>query len=214
MGAGDVPSTSLSLLGQLADPTNERAWTTFAGRYRPLIDRWCRQKGLQPADAEWVSNGILFKLYRALAASRYDPAHRFRSWLKAVVENAVRDFWRDRERRPAAVGSGDPNIQKTLEQIATPDEVEGLAQVLNDTLARDQEQALEVIARVQARVEPHSWQAFCLTALHGQPAKEVATQLGISTGAVYQAKKRIGDMLRAEGLDLKSRDPGAGEGPL
>jgi RNA polymerase sigma-70 factor (ECF subfamily) len=213
METTDAPSTSPTLLGQLGDLNNHQAWNTFVERYKPLIDRWCRRGGLQPADVDEVGARILAKLTEAMTTFRYDPAHRFRGWLKTVAENAVRDFWRDLGRRPGALGSGDTDAQKALEQVEAPPDVEGLAQELEETLGRDLERASEVTARVRARVLPHTWQAYWLTVVEGRPAQEVAEQLGLSTLAVYKAKQRVGEMLRAEGTHLKNQGPVGREAP-
>jgi RNA polymerase sigma-70 factor (ECF subfamily) len=211
MEPSDVPSTSPTLLGQLADRTNNQAWCTFMQRYKPPINRWCRRWGLQPADVDDVSAHILAKLTKAMTTFRYDPTQRFSAWLKTVVDNAVRDFLRNLKRRPAALGSGDTDVQKGLEQVATPTDVEGLALELEETLGKDLEQAWAVIARVKARVEPHIWQAYWLTAMEGRSPKEVAEQLGMSTVSVYKAKSRVSKMLRAEGMRPSSQGPGESE---
>jgi RNA polymerase sigma-70 factor (ECF subfamily) len=206
METGDNPATSPTLLDQLGDLNNHRAWGTFVERYKPLIERWCRQWGLQPADAEDVSARILAKLTESMTTFRYDPAHRFRGWLKTVTDNAVRSFWRDLKRRPGVLGSGDTDVQKTLEQVETPAAVEGLARELEETMGNDLERASEVTARVRARLQPHTWQAYWLTAMEGESPKEVAAKLGISTAQVYVARNRVNKMLRAEGLKTTSDD--------
>jgi RNA polymerase sigma-70 factor (ECF subfamily) len=206
MGTGDAPPTSPTLLGQLGNRNNQQAWCTFMERYKPLIDRWCRRWGLQPADVDDASACIVAKLVKAMADFQYDPAHKFRGWLKTVADNAVRTFLRDRERKPGSLGSGDTDVQKSLEQVEMPADVEGFTRELDVTLGRDWELGWEVIARVRARVKPHTWQAYWLTAVDELPAKEVAEKLGLSTVQVYVAKKRVGEMLQAQGAKLKKQD--------
>ncbi len=206
MGPHDTPATSPTLLGELWDLKNERAWGRFLAQYKPLIDAWCARWGLQPADTEEVSAKVLYDLARAMPTFRYDPALRFRAWLRVVVDNAVRTYWRDLGRRPGARGSGDPEVYKNLAETADPGEVEGLVLELEETIGRDLTQAQEVLAQVRARVKDHTWQAYWLTAIEGQPAKEVAAHLGLTTAAVYVAKKRVGDMLRAAGAELRRQD--------
>jgi len=207
MGPADTPATSPTLLGELWDLKNERAWGKFLTQYKPLIDAWCARWGLQPADTEEVTAKVLYDLARAMPTFRYDPAQRFRAWLRVVVDNAVRTYWRDLGRRPGARGSGDPEVLKNLAQTADPGEVDGLVQELEETIDRDLARAQEVLARVRARVKDHTWQAYWRTVIEGQPAKEAAAQLGLTTAAVYVAKKRVGDMLRAAGAELRSQDP-------
>ena len=52
MSDGSSLKTSPSLLGRLREtPDDQSAWGEFVGRYRPKIFRWCREGGLQEADA-------------------------------------------------------------------------------------------------------------------------------------------------------------------
>src|SRR5438552_1018276 len=101
--------TSAALLRELEDPDHrEAAWRTFLTRYQPLIYRWSCRTGLSHHDAEEVTARVLSKLVTALRDFVYDPAGRFRGWLKRVVENEVRSFYRQRARRPGDRGSGHP----------------------------------------------------------------------------------------------------------
>lgn len=206
MAASDGPSTSRTLLRDLWNPeNNEEAWGRFLVRYGPLIYGWCRRSGLQHADAEDVRATVLAKLAQALRDFEYDPAQRFRGWLKTVVDNAVRSFWRQRLRQPGGRGSGDTDVHKALEQTSDPADVDGLVQELDGLLEKDLELAYQAVARVQERVMTHTWQAYWLTAIEEQSAGEVAAKLGMTTAAVYVAKNRIANMLRAEGEKLHAQ---------
>src|SRR5262245_64439447 len=88
MTDGSTVLTSPTLLRELGDPDHrDVAWRTFLQRYQPLIYRWSRRKGLNHDDAEEVRDRVLSKLVTALRDFDYDPARRFRGWLKTVVEN-------------------------------------------------------------------------------------------------------------------------------
>ena len=50
--------------------------------------------------------------------------------------------------------------------------------------------------RVQREVADKTWQAFWLTAVDNQPSADVASQLGLSIGAVYAAKCRVLQRMR------------------
>jgi RNA polymerase sigma-70 factor (ECF subfamily) len=203
MAETDGASTSPTLLRQLWNPgNNEQAWRTFLERYGPLIYRWCRRAGLRAADAEEVRDRVCYQLARAMRTFAYDPARRFRSWLKTVVDNAVRSLWREL-RRPGALASGHAADQHDLEQIPAPADVDGLVQELDDGLAAELQRAQRVADGVRARVEDHTWQAFWLTAIGERPAPEVAAQLGMTTAAVYVAKNRVGKMLRQQAARVR-----------
>ena len=113
MTDGTTVLTSPTLLRELGDPDHrEAAWRTFLERYQPLIYRWSRRSGLNDVDAKDISATVLAKLVIALRDFVYDPAHRFRGWLKTLVENEVRDLYRQRARRP-----GDPEMPTALVDV-------------------------------------------------------------------------------------------------
>src|SRR5262249_28589848 len=153
MTDGNAVLTSPTLLRDLADRNHrEAAWRTFLQRYQPLIYSWSRRAGLNHDDAEDISAAVLTKLVTALGDFVYDPAHRFRGWLKTLVENKVRSLYRERARRPGDRGSAHPLVHRQLAELPTPDPIAELVEHLGDTLVRDLHDAEEVTRRVQARV--------------------------------------------------------------
>jgi RNA polymerase sigma-70 factor (ECF subfamily) len=212
MASGDGVLTSPTLLRELRDPgQRERAWRTFLERYRPLIANWCFRAGLGRDDADEVSAAVLAKLVTVMSTFEYDPARRFRCWLRTVVQNEVHALWRQRARRRGDWGSGDPHIHSELEKVEAPGCMEDLVQALDETLERDLRHADQAIERVTKRVAGHTWRAYWLTAIEDEPAGEVARKLGMKVAAVYVAKKRVGRMLREEGLRLQAQ-AGHGKG--
>src|SRR5262245_16444014 len=206
MSPGEIPATSPTLLRALRGPDNdEAAWRTFLARYQPLIETWCRRAGLSAADADEVGSRVLAKLVQALRAFRYDPAHRFRSWLRTVVLNEVRTYRRDRGRRPGEQGSGDTAVHDRLEQAEGRGDFDALVRELEEGLARDQ---AAVIGRVQARVDGRTWRVFWQTAVEARPAAEVAREQGLSVAAAYMGKSRVLAMLREEGRRPERGDAG------
>src|SRR5262249_51132132 len=113
--------------------------------------------------------------------------------------NEVRTFYRELARRPGDRGSGHHLVHRRLEEIQTPNPLDELVEQLDGTLARAREVAEEVSRRVRARVEPKTWKAFWLTAVGGKSADDVARRLDMEVAAVYRAKYRVREMLRAEG---------------
>ena len=203
--------TSPTLLRDLSDPDHrEAAWRAFLQRYQPLIYRWSRRTGLSHDDAEDISAAVLSKLVTALRDFVYDPARRFRGWLKTLVENEVRSLYRQRARRRGDQGSGHPLVHRRLAELPTPDAIAEVVEQLDDTLARDLRDAEEITRRVQERVEPHTWQAFWLTAVGKESGCDVADRLRMKIAAVYMAKRRVGQMLRdeAERLPAVQREGG------
>lgn len=60
---------------------------------------------------------------------------------------------------------------------------------------------------VRAEFENRTWDAFWRTAIDGQPAGDVAAQLGMSLHAVYKAKSRVLRRLRQELAGLVETQP-------
>ena len=108
--------TRVSLLIRLRqEPTDQRAWDEFAQRYGRLIGAWCQQWGLQPADADDVSQNVLLKLAHHLRSFVYDPGRRFRGFLRTVAHNACKDYL-DSTRR-AVAASDDSGVYAVLESV-------------------------------------------------------------------------------------------------
>src|SRR4051812_31836722 len=128
-----------------------------------------------------------------MQAFRYDPAHRFRGWLKTVAHHAWQDLARGR--RLIAAG-GDPAADDPVQSLAARDD-------LAEWVERAYEQELleRALERVRPRVQPQTWDAFCLTAIDGLPGAEVAARLGMPVTSVYKAKSNIQKLLEAEVLD-------------
>jgi RNA polymerase sigma factor (sigma-70 family) len=192
MGEAAEARTGSTLLTLLHNPADPQAWEAFVDRYTPIVAGWCRGWKLQSADVQEVTQEVLLKLARHLRKFPYDPAKgHFRGWLLTLTRNVWRDFLDSRRR--AGQGSGDPHIQRLLEE---QEDRNGLAEAL------DQGYMLELYeearARVQLRVSRETWQAFQLLALEGWSGADVAAKLHMKVVTVYTAKNRVQKMLQEE----------------
>src|SRR5690242_16653292 len=112
---GETPATRPSLLIRLRDSHDQGAWAEFLEIYGPLVYRLARQKGLQHADADDLTQEV----FRAVAAAieRWDPdpaRGSFRGWLFRIARNQAIDFLADARRH--ARGSGDTGVELMLRQ--------------------------------------------------------------------------------------------------
>jgi RNA polymerase sigma-70 factor (ECF subfamily) len=191
--------TQGSLLERLAQPgtPNQSAWSEFVARYGRKIHLWCLRWGLQPADAQDVTQIVLLKLVRRMKEFTYDPKRRFRAWLKTVTYHAWRDFVDSRQSAPLAPGRG-----AGLERLDSLAAAADLARGLEETF--DLELLETAMRRVRLRAAPHTWQAFSLTAVQGIPAPEVASRLGMKVARVYAARSTIQERLQEECRKLES----------
>jgi RNA polymerase sigma-70 factor (ECF subfamily) len=191
-----IPSTHLSLLYALKDSgLREAAMSQFQSRYRDTIFRWCLRQGLQPADAEDVTQTVFLRLLQVLPNHQHDQDRPFRNWLKAVVNNAIIDLRRGEGRRPGDRGVGGSNFQDQLAKLVQPESLDDLAEAIEGNSDPELAAAIE---RVKSRVAEGTWQAFWRVAVDGRSAAEVAAELGMSVGSVFKAKYRVSRLFAKE----------------
>jgi RNA polymerase sigma-70 factor (ECF subfamily) len=181
-------------------PPDQDAWAEFVYRYGRQIHAWCRRWGLQEADAQDVTQTVLLQLASKLQTFAYDPAQRFRAWLKTLTHHAWSDFLAGC--RPAVKGSGDSGLQRLLDTVQARDE---LTRYLQE--AFDQELLELAAARVRARVEERTWEAYRLTAQEGLSGVEAAARLGMQVGTVYKAKSKVHAMLQETLRQMQDEEP-------
>lgn len=186
-------STSSGLIARVKarDPA---AWTRLVELYGPLVYRWSRAAGVPTSDAP----DVVQEVFRSLSAHvgefrRQHEGDTFRGWLWTITRNQSRDYFRRRAHRPDAPG-GSAAHERLLElpQPESLDADEALAGEARHYLLH---RALELI---RAEFEQPTWQAFWRTTVDGASAVEVAAELGLSAGAVRQAKYRVLRRLRQE----------------
>jgi RNA polymerase sigma-70 factor (ECF subfamily) len=195
------PSTEVSLLQKVRrDPADQDAWRRFDARDGPLVHGWCRHWGAQEADAQDVTQTVLAHLAGRLKTFEYDPARRFRGWLRTVARHAWAAFVAGREKEPA--GTGDSDTGRLLHSVEARDD---LARRLQEEF--DQELLEVATRRVQACVEPRTWEAFLLTARERLPAADVATRVGMKVATVYVARSKVQRLLREELRRLEEGPP-------
>jgi RNA polymerase sigma-70 factor (ECF subfamily) len=191
MGSGipDPMATHSSIFERLRNH-DPRAWDDFVSRYEPMIRGWCRQ--WFPRETDDMVQEVLLKLVSSLRTFEYDPEKgRFRGWLKTVTNNLMAELKR---RRPPPPIDGE----------FLPDEVQAGTDLWDRLKAMfDLERLAVAKERVRARVKPATWSAYVETAERGRKATEVGRELGLSVGAVHQARHKVIKYLRREIEDLE-----------
>lgn len=180
-------STPASLLERLRRPDDADAWARFVRLYAPMIYGWARRLGMQEADAADFAQDVFGQLLRRLPEFHYNPAFRFRQWLRTVALN----LWRDRlKRRPVPQPVGAAPV---LDERPDLDRLDHLIETEHN--AHLMRRALDIL---KADFQPATWQAFWQVTIDERPAADVATELGLSVAAVYAAKCRVLARLRQE----------------
>jgi RNA polymerase sigma factor (sigma-70 family) len=194
---------------------NEESWGRFFARYSDLIDRWCanrfrRHVGdrghaafLPTQDIEDVAASVKQKLLLTLPTFEYhrhgggDRPRSFRGFLSVMIQNAVTDWFRDKK-NTREQGSGGEGWQQVLDMIADPKASEGLADELDSRMTDDVQKMQAILTSVLGDAEPKTREAFLQLVVHDRKATDVAAELDMKTGAVYQAAYRLKQKLREE----------------
>jgi RNA polymerase sigma factor (sigma-70 family) len=189
--------TSLSLLERLRGSTESESWDRLVELYAPLIRAWLRRYDVQDSDAHDLMQEVLLAVSKDLGSfeHRGQPG-AFRGWLKAILLNRLRKFWRARDRRPQA--RGDSDIDARLAQLDDPSSE--MSRIWNRE--HDQYVLRQLLDLAEPHFAPNTWKAFCRVALDGAKADVVGQEMGISRNAVVIAKCRVLSWLRQESEDL------------
>lgn len=189
----DAPRTRASLILRLRDRSDLNAWQEFSEIYQPLVFRLARSKGFQHNDALDVAQEVLLRV--AGAVERWEPDEdkgTFRGWLYRISRNLMIDFLARGKRHPLAGGSS--GLVALVEQQVDKASLE--SQTFDTEFRR---QAFAWAAdRIRPAFQDSTWHAFWETAVAERAPADVGDELGMSTGAVYVARTRVMQRLRAE----------------
>jgi RNA polymerase sigma-70 factor (ECF subfamily) len=185
-------TTSPSLLDRLRNRQDAQAWQLWLTIYEPWLRDWLGHHHLQPADIDDLLQNILVVVSQKLPAFVHNgQAGAFRAWLRGILVNEMKHFFRGRQ------GSlrQEPN--------PSPDWLDLLADNSSEMSRQwdrehDQQLVRRLLAVVQSDFQPRTWEVFRLLVLEDRPAAEVAQRCGMELNAVYVAKSRVLARLRDE----------------
>jgi len=191
--------TNTELLLGLQDAGNNVTWSAFVQRYRPVLVAFGKRLGLSHDTAMDAAQEALMAFLDSYLAGNYTrDKGRLRSWLFGIAKNSVRRQWRKapREQQVAQDDESTAFVNKIADDHSMSDawEEEWRQAVLNSCLAE-----------LRKTCEPHTMRAFELYVLNDWPADKVASEVGISRDAVFQAKRRLMKKMR-EMLESLERD--------
>ena len=188
----NFPETRQSLVARIRASDDQDAWQEFVAIYRPVIYRLARQRGVQHADAEDLSQRVFLAVGRAVGNWKPDAEQgRFRAWLGTIVRNAILNTL---SRRRPDLATGGSDMFDLLQQQPEPDER------AQESLACERRRSLFRWAarRIREEFGEETWSVFWQTAVEGRAIDDVAVQLGKTRGAIYAARSRIMRRLRDE----------------
>lgn len=190
--------TSLTLLEQLGDQSDEASWSRLHELYAPLLRTWLVRYDIQAADADDLIQEVLVVVFRELPSFQHSrQVGSFRSWLRNILVNRLRNFWRQRGRD---VISGDSELARRLNEFEDPHSQ--LSQIWDRQ--HDQHLLRRLLEMIEPRFTETTIRAFRRMALDGAKGDEVAAELNLSLSAVFNAKSRVTRELRRLGKGMLS----------
>lgn len=183
MAQGRQSSDTDLVRNSLAGDTD--AFAELVERYRRPIYALALQKVHDPADADDVAQESFIKAYRALNSLR-DP-ERFGSWIYGIALRGAMDWLRLRG-RTVSLHSG-------LEPFARP--FEDTAEV---------KELVEAVMNAVGELSDAHRLVVTLRYIHGLTAKDIATQLGESRGAIRSRLFKASQILRRRLASLISTE--------
>jgi RNA polymerase sigma factor (sigma-70 family) len=187
--------TSLSLLDRLSQAPDADSWKRPVEAYSPLLKSWIGRYEVQTADADDLVQDVLLVVMRELPSFRHNQQRgAFRTWLRRIVVNRLRNFWRSRGR--AAEHGGE--LMGRLDELEDP---RSAGSQLWDR-EHDRHLALQLLALLEDRFTESTREVFRRLVLEQADADEVAAELGLTLNAVFTAKSRVLRELRLLGRGL------------
>lgn len=192
--------TTTTILHDLRDAGNERAWTRFVERFREPLAAFARRSGLADSDADDAAQEALVEFSKGYVEGRYERGRgRLSSWLFGIAHHCVlRQRQRDSRAKAQGTHSEDTGAWSRLADEKTSGE----------TWNTEWERWvwLQCLRRAREEFEPETIRAFLLIAERGLSPASVAESLGIPTKAVYNAKHRILRRLRELREELEGEE--------
>ncbi|MEA2132338.1 MAG: hypothetical protein QOC68_247, partial [Solirubrobacteraceae bacterium] len=160
----------------LARAGDEQAFAAIVERYRAPLLRYCHGF-LPPAAAEDALQQTFINAYSALSGGSARAPVTLRPWLYRVAHNAALNVARDPQ-------AGLEPLPEGLDGVERPDEA-----------FQRRERLWRVIGAVQS-LPPRQRQVIVRHALDGESHERIATDLGVSAGAIRQLAHRARQTVR------------------
>ena len=191
-----VPSTSTTLLRQLAADSRHVRWGEFVRRYQPMMEEYLRAH-YPGIEAEDVVSETLIALVDVLKNYRYAPNEtgNFHNYLTGILKHKALYRRRVADRHAKDVAAFGSSAERAEDSRASDDE-----QKWKETVFAIAVRQLLADETIQERTK----QVFLRVAINHESPDAVADSLGIKRNAVDQMKSRMMTKLRELVESLKA----------
>lgn len=176
-----IPSTSITLLGAIANDTSNARWTEFFRIYESPMRGFLRDR-FPSLEADDVIQETMRALVKMLPEYRLTSDHKghFRNYLMGIVKHKATDALRKRTKLAETRDELRDDMQRLLH---APEEDDSWK---HEAMEAAVEQLME-----DTSINPRTREIFRHVALLHKPPEDVATQFGVTRGNVDVIKKRM-----------------------
>lgn len=187
--------TSLSMLARVQRTTVGESWNEFSSMYDGYVVGYLRRRGVQPQDADDIRQEVMTVVLRRIAGFEHNGrAGAFRTWMRTITSNCMRDF----AKRESRGGGGGPDLNDLADELG--DDTSEQSMLWN--AEHDQHVVGHLLAQVSATMSEKSVVVFRRIVLEQEPADEVAADLDMTLGAARVAQHRVLKKLKELGAGL------------
>ena len=183
-----IPTTSTTLLRDLAQDSQHARWSEFVARYRPMMEAYMRNR-FPTVDVDDAVQEALIALIKVFPVYKYSPEETgaFHNYLTGIL----------RRRALRVIESESRRLNKEqkyheIEELTASDGNE-------DDWSLWRESVLEIALQqllADESINDRTKQVFVRVAVNGEKPETVAESFGITRNAVDQMKARMKDRLR------------------
>ena len=200
-----IPTTSTTLLRDIANDSQHARWGEFVARYRPIMEAYMRER-FPSLDADDVIQETLIAVCAALPSYRYAPEEKgyFHNYLTGILRNkALRHLHKEQRQAKIAemVGSRVPRDRAGRAVAPRPP---------SDMMADDEQSWRETLVEIALQqlmndesIQSRTRQVFLRVVVNGEKPDDVAAAFGIERNAVDQIKNRMMPRLQRIVADLE-----------
>ena len=200
--ASSLSGTSPSLI-QIANSGNSDAWNRLVACYQPTIVAWCRERGLDAASSDDVTQETLLSVAQSLPRFKSLPgAGAFRAWMRTIAKRRIADHRRTQSRFPLAVGgTTNANILQSNAHPRNHDSSSGNRCQLSGSFiekglcvsdrSKISSKLKTILDQIEGNSSSRTWLAFQRSVVDGRPTDEIANELQMTAAGIRQIRSRI-----------------------
>ena len=183
-----IPTTSTTLLRDLAQDSQHARWSEFVARYRPMMEAYMRNR-FPTVDVDDAVQEALIALIKVFPVYKYSPEETgaFHNYLTGILRRRALRVFESEGRR-----SNKEQKYHEIEELASSGGNE-------DDWSLWRESVLEIALQqllADESINDRTKQVFVRVAVNGEKPETVAQSFGITRNSVDQMKARMKDRLR------------------